>query len=499
MDNSKDKDSKNYYECLIKMLQIYLKYIDVIKENKHNKIRNKIFMFELFSLLREKNILEHKFLDFIYNELFRIYYFCNIVLNKGQNGVDEILKEGGWKSLNEYQSKNNINNIKIISKDNEVQNKIYTEYLNSDVNFLKRILDMEHKLEEKEIEYNIELKKIKKTYKNEITKIQSEKEEELEKQKNEIKTLNDKIILIQSETNKKEKEYKEQLQNIINNFVNAQVEENKEQLRIREEQIKNLQKNLEESNQKRIKELEEETKRFELKLIDQEKKSKEELKKQCDEIEKKFQEKKEEELKEKLKEEQKKIEEIKNKVKEINELYEKKIEEIKSEEMELIIKEYNEKNDNFNLEETRIYNNEKIEIFLNQILDNKIKSQIILNKLNIYIEELKKSLVEINHLNILLVGPSGVGKSTLINAILELKDEAKTGIGLPQTTEIKCFLSEKSDFLRLYDSRGIEKGKDFDIDKIYILLKEFILKQLETKDPNKYIHCIWYCWQGTRK
>ena len=24
------------------------------------------------------------------------------------------------------------------------------------------------------------------------------------------------------------------------------------------------------------------------------------------------------------------------------------------------------------------------------------------------------------------------------------------------------------------------------------------MKQLETKDPNKYIHCIWYCWQGTR-
>ena len=88
--------------------------------------------------------------------------------------------------------------------------------------------------------------------------------------------------------------------------------------------------------------------------------------------------------------------------------------------------------------------------------------------------------------------------STLINVILELKDEAKTGIGLPQTTEIKYFSSEKSDFLRLYDSRGIEKGKDFDIDKIYILLKEFILKQLETKEPNKYIHSIWYCWQGPR-
>jgi hypothetical protein len=156
MEKSKDKESKHHYECLIKMLQIYLKYIDVINENKPNKIRNKIFMFELFSLLREKNILDHKFLDFIYNELFRIYYFCNIVLNKGQDGVDEILNEGGWKSLNEYQCKTN---KKIISKDNEDQNTMHNEYLNSDVNFLKRILDMEHKLEEKEIEYNIELKK----------------------------------------------------------------------------------------------------------------------------------------------------------------------------------------------------------------------------------------------------------------------------------------------------------------------------------------------------
>ena len=74
----------------------------------------------------------------------------------------------------------------------------------------------------------------------------------------------------------------------------------------------------------------------------------------------------------------------------------------------------------------------------------------------------------------------------------------KTWTGLPQTTKIEHFSSEKSDFLRLFDSRGIEKNENAGVDEIYNSLKTFILNQLEAKTPINFIHCLWYCWQGTK-
>ena len=90
----------------------------------------------------------------------------------------------------------------------------------------------------------------------------------------------------------------------------------------------------------------------------------------------------------------------------------------------------------------------------------------------------------IEHLNIVLVGPSGVGKSTLINAILEpnSENEAKTGFGLPQTTDIKYYSSEKISFIRLADSQGIEKDVKAGVKTISESIKNFINSQFETKD-----------------
>ena len=231
-----------------------------------------------------------------------------------------------------------------------------------------------------------------------------------------------------------------------------------------------------------------------MKLNEMQEKTKEEYQKKCEEIERKYKEKEEEDLKLKLEEEKRKLKERQDKIKEIDELYNNKAEKIKSEEIELILKEFNEKDTFLNLEEISKYeDNKKISNLFNNLLENKNASQVILNKLNIYIEESKNKIEDIKHLNILLVGPSGVGKSTLINAILELNNKVKTGMGLPQTTEIEYFSSEKSDFLRLYDSRGIEKNENEGALAICNKLKDFILKQLESKNPNNYIHCIWYC------
>ena len=94
MNNSKKSPNKNskstYYDCLINIFQIYKKFKDVIINNQPNNIRNKILAFELFAFLRENKLLEYDFLDFINNELSRIYNFCDIVLKKGQKGVDLI-------------------------------------------------------------------------------------------------------------------------------------------------------------------------------------------------------------------------------------------------------------------------------------------------------------------------------------------------------------------------------------------------------------------------
>ena len=59
----------------------------------------------------------------------------------------------------------------------------------------------------------------------------------------------------------------------------------------------------------------------------------------------------------------------------------------------------------------------------------------------------------------MLVGKSGVGKSTLINNMLKIKEaskKAEIGIGNFQTTEIKAYYNEDLPYLRLIDTRGIE-------------------------------------------
>ena len=106
----------------------------------------------------------------------------------------------------------------------------------------------------------------------------------------------------------------------------------------------------------------------------------------------------------------------------------------------------------------------------------------------------------IDHLNIVLVGPTGVGKSTLINSILELPEdkEAKTQSVDPYTMgEPEFYESNNIPFLRLADSRGIEKGK-YDVEEVVKSTENFVNFQIKLEDPDKFVHCIWYCVTGAR-
>ena len=106
--------------------------------------------------------------------------------------------------------------------------------------------------------------------------------------------------------------------------------------------------------------------------------------------------------------------------------------------------------------------------------------------INAIVEKIKN----LNTLNIIVAGKTGVGKSTLINSVFKEK-LAETGMGKPATTHM-CRIAKKGVPLAIYDTRGFELGKEVQAEVKKEVI-ETISKGLATQDINKAIHCIWYC------
>ena len=116
-----------------------------------------------------------------------------------------------------------------------------------------------------------------------------------------------------------------------------------------------------------------------------------------------------------------------------------------------------------------------------------VYSEILNNLKQTYIQRKKR---------ILLIGKTGVGKSTLINSIFN-SDLAETGFGRPITMNEKPKKYEYNthDDLILYDSRGIEIDPNYGVEINYNKIKKFINDQFQTNEP---LDAIWYCITGTK-
>lgn len=98
------------------------------------------------------------------------------------------------------------------------------------------------------------------------------------------------------------------------------------------------------------------------------------------------------------------------------------------------------------------------------------------------------------HLNILLIGKTGVGKSTLINYMLD-EERALTQLGQPCTQGITCYEKKSK---RFWDSQGIELDPKNNLEQVIEYTKNLVKNNNKQGDPDKYIHCIWYCTTGHR-
>lgn len=114
-----------------------------------------------------------------------------------------------------------------------------------------------------------------------------------------------------------------------------------------------------------------------------------------------------------------------------------------------------------------------------------------LNVIQEILDKTEKEIENMNPVNILIAGKTGVGKSTLINNIFREK-LADTGIGKPVTKHLRK-ISKNGIPIVLYDTRGLELEQT---------IQQRVKKEmLDLIDQNKHskdaIHVVYYCIQAT--
>ena len=135
------------------------------------------------------------------------------------------------------------------------------------------------------------------------------------------------------------------------------------------------------------------------------------------------------------------------------------------------------------------------EKFTNEFIEqskNYVKSFEQHSKTIIEQYDTKKNNVSINHINFIVIGPAGVGKSSFINQslLLEKNKRALEGIGESVTNESHLYTSEKLTMIRMWDTQGLDFKRN--PETILNEIKNLVNNGLK-KGPDYYINIILYC------
>lgn len=165
----------------------------------------------------------------------------------------------------------------------------------------------------------------------------------------------------------------------------------------------------------------------------------------------------------------------------------------------------NSKKRDFRLEIYKFYKNVLSDI-INENAGNPFKAFInqfineenILEKTSNRFDQKKNKMINDsnklkNKFNILVIGPTGVGKSTLINEFFNIKDAVES-YGDAGTYTFNPYTTNNSEYT-LYDSQGLDYSRN--IDEYTDFLKDKIIEL--NKHPYSFIDMIYYCTNNNKR
>ncbi len=99
--------------------------------------------------------------------------------------------------------------------------------------------------------------------------------------------------------------------------------------------------------------------------------------------------------------------------------------------------------------------------------------------------------LDMKHINVVVMGKKNCGKSTLIKNIFKDKEYKVNNTILAFSNYV---ISEgKNEKFRFYEMKGFNDRR-YKFDNLIQDVNSLINNEFSKKDPDKYIHCIWYCF-----